>query len=152
MSEEDHSVPKAEEIEVRVHEESDANPEDAEAVDYNATPEDLQAHFSSCGTINRVTILCDKWSGHPKGYAYVEFADPSLVANAMALNETLLRGRPIKDSIEVEGGAGQDGEGQVGFMDMGLIIVLLLEGVQGNVRIEELEKYRADCKSSTSRI
>ena len=32
MSEEDHSVPKAEEIEVRVHEESDANPEDAEAV------------------------------------------------------------------------------------------------------------------------
>ncbi|CAG8574452.1 9566_t:CDS:2 [Paraglomus occultum] len=96
MSEEDHITPKVEEIEVRVHEESDANPEDAEAVDYSATPEDLQAHFSSCGTINRVTILCDKWSGHPKGYAYVEFADPSLVANAMALNETLLRGRPIK--------------------------------------------------------
>ncbi|CAI2183205.1 13197_t:CDS:2 [Funneliformis geosporum] len=65
-------------------------------VDYAATPEDLQNHFQSCGTINRVTILCDKWSGHPKGYAYVEFADPSLVANAMSLDNTVLRGRAIK--------------------------------------------------------
>jgi polyadenylate-binding protein 2 len=37
-------------------------------VDYSATPEELQNHFQSCGTINRVTILCDKWTGHPKGY------------------------------------------------------------------------------------
>ena len=29
-------------------------------------------------------------------YAYVEFADPSLVANAMVLNESLFRGRLIK--------------------------------------------------------
>ncbi|SPC65643.1 related to poly(a) binding protein II [Ustilago sp. UG-2017b] len=65
-------------------------------VDYGATPEELQQHFQSCGTINRVTILCDKFTGHPKGYAYVEFADPSLVANAMVLNESLFRGRLIK--------------------------------------------------------
>ena len=37
-------------------------------VDYTTTPEELQQHFNSCGTINRVTILCDKFSGHPKGY------------------------------------------------------------------------------------
>jgi RNA recognition motif-containing protein len=36
-------------------------------VDYGATPEDIQAHFQACGTINRVTILCDKFTGHPKG-------------------------------------------------------------------------------------
>lgn len=36
-------------------------------VDYGATPEEIQAHFQACGTINRVTILCDKFSGHPKG-------------------------------------------------------------------------------------
>ncbi|KAJ1020010.1 hypothetical protein NDA16_004291 [Ustilago loliicola] len=65
-------------------------------VDYGATPEEVQQHFQSCGTINRVTILCDKFTGHPKGYAYVEFADPSLVANAMVLNESLFRGRLIK--------------------------------------------------------
>jgi polyadenylate-binding protein 2 len=37
-------------------------------VDYAATPEEIQAHFASCGTILRVTILCDKVTGHPKGY------------------------------------------------------------------------------------
>ncbi|PWN26257.1 RNA-binding domain-containing protein, partial [Jaminaea rosea] len=65
-------------------------------VDYGATPEEIQQHFHSCGNINRVTILCDKFTGHPKGYAYVEFADASLVANAMVLNESLFRGRLIK--------------------------------------------------------
>ncbi|KAF9363559.1 cytoplasmic RNA-binding protein [Mortierella sp. NVP85] len=65
-------------------------------VDWGSTPEELQAHFQSCGTINRITILCDKWTGHPKGYAYVEFADPSSVANAMVLNESLFRARLIK--------------------------------------------------------
>lgn len=37
-------------------------------VDYSSTPEEVQEHFQSCGTINRVTIVCDKWSGHPKGF------------------------------------------------------------------------------------
>jgi polyadenylate-binding protein 2 len=36
-------------------------------VDYEATPEELRAHFAPCGTINRVTIMCDKITGHPKG-------------------------------------------------------------------------------------
>ncbi|KAI3617338.1 hypothetical protein CBS9595_003247 [Malassezia furfur] len=65
-------------------------------VDYGATPEEIQQHFQSCGTINRVTILCDKFTGHPKGFAYVEFADPSFVENASVLNESLFRGRLLK--------------------------------------------------------
>ncbi len=36
-------------------------------VDYGASPEEIQAHFQSCGSINRVTILLDKFTGHPKG-------------------------------------------------------------------------------------
>ena len=36
-------------------------------VDYGATPEEIQAHFQSAGSINRVTILLDKFTGHPKG-------------------------------------------------------------------------------------
>jgi len=36
-------------------------------VDYDATPEEIQTHFQSCGSINRVTILLDKLTGHPKG-------------------------------------------------------------------------------------
>ena len=33
-------------------------------VDYGSTPEELQEHFNSCGTINRITILCDKYTGN----------------------------------------------------------------------------------------
>lgn len=36
-------------------------------VDYGATPEEIQEHFKSAGSINRVTILLDKFTGHPKG-------------------------------------------------------------------------------------
>ena len=36
-------------------------------VDYGATAEELEAHFHGCGSVNRVTILCDKFTGHPKG-------------------------------------------------------------------------------------
>ena len=65
-------------------------------VDYGATPEELHSHFQSCGTINRITIICDKFTGHPKGFAYIEFAEESSVQNAEALNESLFRNRLLK--------------------------------------------------------
>ncbi|KAK7464007.1 hypothetical protein BaRGS_00038005 [Batillaria attramentaria] len=65
-------------------------------VDYGATAEELEQHFHGCGSVNRVTILCDKFSGHPKGFAYVEFADKDSVMTAMALDESLFRGRQIR--------------------------------------------------------
>ncbi|KAJ8468400.1 hypothetical protein ONZ45_g17258 [Pleurotus djamor] len=65
-------------------------------VDYSATPEEIQVHFQACGTINRVTILCDKFTGHPKGYAYVEFAEPEHIDAAVAMDNSLFRGRLIK--------------------------------------------------------
>ncbi|KIV99297.1 uncharacterized protein PV09_09064 [Verruconis gallopava] len=69
-------------------------------VDYGASPEEIQDHFKSCGSINRVTILLDKHTGHPKGYAYVEFADPSLVNNALVLNDSEFRGRQLKVTLK----------------------------------------------------
>ncbi|XP_007670870.1 embryonic polyadenylate-binding protein 2 isoform X2 [Ornithorhynchus anatinus] len=65
-------------------------------VDYGGTAEELESHFNSCGEINRVTILCDKFSGHPKGYAYIEFASESSVKAAVDLDESTFRGRIIK--------------------------------------------------------
>jgi polyadenylate-binding protein 2 len=65
-------------------------------VDYAATAEDIQAHFQACGTINRITILCDKFTGHPKGFAYVEFAEPEFIDPALALDNSLFHGRLIK--------------------------------------------------------
>ncbi|XP_022242365.1 polyadenylate-binding protein 2-like [Limulus polyphemus] len=69
-------------------------------VDYGATAEELEQHFHGCGSINRVTILCDKFSGHPKGFAYVEFADKDSVQTAMALDDSLFRGRQIKVMVK----------------------------------------------------
>lgn len=87
-------------------------------VDYGASPEEIQAHFQSCGSINRVTILLDKFTGHPKGfdspllfpqlerpltpfrYAYVEFTEPQLVAQALVLNESMFRGRNLKVGLK----------------------------------------------------
>lgn len=46
----------------------------------------------------RVTILCNKFDGHPKGFAYIEFGDKDSVQTAMAMDESLFRGRQIKVS------------------------------------------------------
>ncbi|KAE9607130.1 hypothetical protein Lal_00025775 [Lupinus albus] len=64
-------------------------------VDYACTPEDVQQHFQSCGTVNRVTIRTDKF-GQPKGYAYVEFLEVEAVQEALSLNESELHGRQLK--------------------------------------------------------
>nr|KAF6411242.1 PABPN1 like, cytoplasmic [Rousettus aegyptiacus] len=65
-------------------------------VDYGGTAKELEAYFNHCGEVQRVTILCDKFSGHPKGYAYVEFTSESSVQAAVELNESIFRGRVIK--------------------------------------------------------
>nr|CEL65328.1 TPA: Polyadenylate-binding protein 2, related [Neospora caninum Liverpool] len=65
-------------------------------VDYSSTPAELQEHFKSCGTINRITIMVDKYTGHPKGYAYIEFNSEAAVQNAILLSDTVFKQRQIK--------------------------------------------------------
>lgn len=69
-------------------------------VDYGATAEELEQHFHGCGAVNRITILCDKFTGHPKGFAYMEFADKDAIELAMALDESLFRGRQIQVTVK----------------------------------------------------
>ncbi|CAO2814757.1 unnamed protein product [Amaranthus hypochondriacus] len=64
-------------------------------VDYACTPEEVQQHFESCGTVNRVTIRTNKF-GQPKGYAYVEFCETDAVQEALCLAESFLHGRQLK--------------------------------------------------------
>jgi RNA recognition motif. (a.k.a. RRM, RBD, or RNP domain) len=40
-------------------------------VDYSATPEELLSHFEACGTVERITIVCDKATGRPKGTSFL---------------------------------------------------------------------------------
>ncbi|GAM25569.1 hypothetical protein SAMD00019534_087440 [Acytostelium subglobosum LB1] len=65
-------------------------------VEYTSTQEEILAHFQSCGTVNRITILNDKTTGHPKGCCYVEFVDKDSVATAIHLNDTMFKDRQIK--------------------------------------------------------
>jgi len=66
-------------------------------VDYVATAEELETHFHGVGSVNRVTILCNR-DGSPKGFAYIEFADAESVETALALDGSLYRGRAIQVS------------------------------------------------------
>lgn len=59
------------------------------------TPDDLQAHFKTCGDVKRITIICDKWTGRPKGFAYVEFLESTAVELALNFNETMINGNTI---------------------------------------------------------
>nr|GFB52922.1 polyadenylate-binding protein 2-like [Tanacetum cinerariifolium] len=76
-------------------EEADARSIYVSNVDYACTPEEVQQHFLSCGTVNRVTILTDKF-GQPKGFAYVEFMELESVQNSLLLSESKLHGRQLK--------------------------------------------------------
>lgn len=60
-------------------------------MDYGGSAAELEAYFRPCGEIHRVTILCDKFSGHPKGSVWgysrlgsVGGAGPSLLASLFA--------------------------------------------------------------------
>ena len=43
----------------------------------------------------RVTILCDRWTSRPKGFAYVEFVDNLSVPVALGMDGSFLKGRCI---------------------------------------------------------
>lgn len=66
-------------------------------VDYQSTPEQLEEFFHVVGVIERVTILFDKYSGLPKGYAYVEFEKIESVNKAVEdLHGKEFRGREVR--------------------------------------------------------
>lgn len=71
------------------------------SVDYDTTPVELQQHFSLCGTVERVTIMTNKTTGQPMGFAYLEFTAPEAANQAVAtLNGSLFRGRELKVSLK----------------------------------------------------
>ncbi|EFN56029.1 hypothetical protein CHLNCDRAFT_13079, partial [Chlorella variabilis] len=84
-------------VDAAAKEEADSRSVYVGNVDYSCTPEELQMHFQSCGTVNRVTILTDKM-GNPKGFAYIEFLEADAVTNACLLDGSELRNRAIKVS------------------------------------------------------
>jgi len=92
-------------------------------VDYSSTPEELLSHFEACGTVERVTIVCDKMTGKPKGFAYIEFGAEEAVENAIKLDGSTFKERQLKVTHkrvndpnyyynQADGGRGSRGRGR----------------------------------------
>lgn len=65
-------------------------------INFAASPEDVGMHFlQSCGDVVRVTIL-KNGHGMPKGYAYMQFANPAAAQKALTLDSTEFMGRQLR--------------------------------------------------------
>jgi RNA recognition motif-containing protein len=63
---------------------------------YEVTEEDLQKEFAAYGEVTSASILLDRLSGRPKGFAFVEMASKSEAEAAIAgLNGKMLQDRTI---------------------------------------------------------
>ncbi|MBI3684025.1 MAG: RNA-binding protein [Acidobacteria bacterium] len=63
---------------------------------FQTTQEDLQAAFVQFGEVERVNIITDRFTGQPRGFAFVEMTNREEAENAIAkLNGTEMNGRTL---------------------------------------------------------
>ena len=60
---------------------------------YDVTSQELEAEFAAIGAVESVSIITDKYSGRPKGFAFVEM--PSVTEGQAAIEK--LNGKTMKD-------------------------------------------------------
>ncbi|MCB1190715.1 MAG: RNA-binding protein [Leptospiraceae bacterium] len=64
---------------------------------HSTTEDTLSKSFGNYGTVDSVKIITDKYSGQPRGFAFVEMSNKSESRKAIQeLNETELDGRMVK--------------------------------------------------------
>jgi RNA recognition motif-containing protein len=82
---------------------------------YRTTEDTLRAHFEGDGRkVERVTIITDRETGQPRGFAFVEMASPADAEAAIAaLDGRELDGRTLRvsEARERQGGGGGGGGG-----------------------------------------
>jgi RNA recognition motif-containing protein len=82
---------------------------------FDAGEEDVRAQFEGFGQITSVAIIKDKFTGRPRGFAFVEMAqDTEAQAAIAALNGKDFKGRPLtvneaRPRTENRGGGGGGG-------------------------------------------
>jgi cold-inducible RNA-binding protein len=90
---------------------------------YEATEDNLREAFSRYGEVTNVTVITDRETGRPRGFAFVEMSDAAQAKSAIeGLNETEIAGRsvtvnearPRSDSPHGGGGGGRGGGGGYG--------------------------------------
>ena len=81
-------------------------------LNYNVSEDDLRAAFEAYGQVDNVTIMRDRDTGQPRGFAFVEMANDEEAAKAIAgTNGTQLGNRNInvneaRPKTERAGGGG----------------------------------------------
>ena len=74
----------------------------------------LRSLFEAFGTVERVSIITDRETGKPRGFAFVEMEDDEAAMKAIAaMNGQNFEGRPlnISEARPREGGGGRGGFG-----------------------------------------
>jgi cold-inducible RNA-binding protein len=63
---------------------------------YDATEDDIRAHFSSAGNVLNVFVPLDRETGRKRGFAFVEYNDNAQAQEAIRLfNNQPFKGRPL---------------------------------------------------------
>ncbi|CAB03236.1 RRM domain-containing protein [Caenorhabditis elegans] len=67
---------------------------------FQTTEEELGNFFSSIGQINNVRIVCDRETGRPRGFAFIEFAEEGSAQRAVEqMNGAEFNGRPLRVNL-----------------------------------------------------
>ena len=65
-----------------------------------ATESDIRAHFSQGGEVTSVEVMMDKFTGRPRGFAFVTMASAQAAQDAIAKTENIdFMGRPLKVNV-----------------------------------------------------
>ncbi len=85
-------------------------------LNFQTTQDELHAAFANYGTVERVSIVTDRDSGQPRGFAFVEMTDRAAAEAAIAqLNGADLNGRALNVNEarpKPQGGGGNRGGGR----------------------------------------
>lgn len=63
-------------------------------------PDNLQNHFKKYGEIIDAVIMKDRSTGHPRGFGFVTFADPS-VCDLVVLDKHVIDGRMVSGKYSI---------------------------------------------------
>ena len=78
---------------------------------FATTKEELEAAFSTYGTVVEVKIPVDRDTGRVRGFAFVTFENQQAAEKALALDGTDLNGRSIRVNVAQEKKTGTGGGG-----------------------------------------
>jgi RNA recognition motif-containing protein len=84
---------------------------------FDVTEQQLRDVFSAYGQVDKVSVITDRDTGRPRGFAFVEMSDSSAAQAAIrGVNGTELGGRTLnvneaKPRTEGGGGGGRGGRG-----------------------------------------